>query len=139
MLKRKKTGGRQKGSRNRVQNAVRDSIVKSGDVQEMQGILRQMARGDLPCNVCRGKGKTAFEGPQRKGIRACQSCGGDGFERINPRDRGWAASELLQYVVPKLKSIDHITSDGSMRPTWVIEEAHSPQVNESPDPDTPQV
>ncbi len=64
----------------------------------------------------------------------CQSCWGSGLERLAPKERAWAAGELMQYCEAKLKQVDHTSSDGSNRPVWVVNVApvvQKPQVTES--------
>ena len=42
------------------------------------------------------------------------------MERIGPKDRGWAAAELLSYCEAKRKAIEVSNPDGTMRPSWEV-------------------
>lgn len=65
-------------------------------------------KGDLPCNVCRGKLKTKYRGDDGKlHERTCESCYGTGYEKLSPDARLKAATESAQYVWPKRKAIEH--------------------------------
>ena len=68
----------------------------------------------LECGVCRGKGKTKFQAKSSiddAGERICQSCWGSKLERIDPDARLAAAKELMKYVAPQLKAIEHSGAD----------------------------
>lgn len=81
-------------------------------------ITARIALGDVPCGTCHGIGKTKFQakgGYKTNGFapeRVCQSCWGDGKEKVITRDRLAAASELLQYLHPKRKAIEVTGEDG---------------------------
>lgn len=77
-------------------------------------VLAEQAAGKMKCNVCRGTGKTRYQpahGETGTLERKCQSCYGSGFEKISPKDRGWAAAELAQYLEAKRKAIE-VTGEG---------------------------
>lgn len=87
-------------------------------------ILDQIARGELPCNVCRGSGKTKYQpshGDEVVFERRCQSCYGSGKEKIGPRDRGWAAAELASYLAPKLKAVEVTGAEGGAVQVTLVE------------------
>jgi hypothetical protein len=74
------------------------------------GYLARTVNNDVPCAICRGKGKTKFQPANSErfsGERTCQSCWGSGMERIEPKESAKAASVLLEYCHPKLKAIEH--------------------------------
>ena len=111
--------GRKKGSKNQY-DTVREYLASVGF--NPFEILRNIASGELQCNVCRGKGKTRYQADpsgDRTFERTCQSCYGSGFERINPADRSRASSELCKYVQPQLKQIE------VAKPEWWTRAIHA--------------
>jgi DnaJ-class molecular chaperone len=102
---RKKTGGKKKGVKPVIQS-VREFLAERGS--NPFETLDDIRRGELTCNVCRGKKKTRYQPGQgdKTFERTCQSCYGSGFERINPADRARAAGELAKYCQPQLKAIE---------------------------------
>jgi hypothetical protein len=96
--------------------------------------LALTVNNEIPCGVCNGTGKTAFQplSGDQPGVRTCQSCWGSKRERLSPKERSWAAGELLQYCEAKLKQVDHTSTDGSHRPIWVVNVA--PEVPGIPAP-----
>jgi hypothetical protein len=83
-------------------------------------VLAIAANGDMPCCVCFGTGRTKYMLDGAIHERECQSCYGTLREHISPETRVKAASELAQYLASKRKQVDNISSDGSMRPVWVV-------------------
>ncbi len=127
-------GGRKKGVPNRRTSTIRERLrlLKCDYI----AYLAQTVNNEVICGTCRGKGKTEFQPNhgEKPGIRTCQSCWGSGLERLAPKERAWAAGELMQYCEAKLKQVDHTSSDGSNRPVWVVNVApvvQQPQVTES--------
>ncbi len=101
-----RVGGREKGKKPKIAS-VREYLESAGF--NPFEVLMEIALGNLPCNVCRGKGKTRYQagtGREKTFERTCQSCYGSGFERISPADRARASSELAKYVQPQMKQID---------------------------------
>jgi len=101
-------GGRQKGVPNRDTLTVRQRMEAMGC--DYVGYLAETVNNNIPCAVCRGKGKTKFQpgnSERFSGERTCQSCWGSGLERIEPKESAKAAATLLEYCHPKLKSIEH--------------------------------
>ena len=101
-----KTGGRKKG-----QVPFRTTVAEYLNAVGFNPfeVLKNIADGQLQCNVCRGKGKTRYQADpsgDRTFERTCQSCYGSGFEKISPADRSRAASEISKYVQPQLKQIE---------------------------------
>lgn len=108
--------GRPKGARNKRTQSIEDRIAAAGGHPEV--VLAQVANGTLPCGVCHGRGKTEFQ-PQlgaEPGVRRCQSCWGSRVERISPKERAWAAAELLSYMAPKKKAIEVTGAGGGPIP-----------------------
>lgn len=70
-----------------------------------------LAKGEAPCTVCRGTGKSKFQpGTVEAGHfseRTCQSCYGSGKEKITPQLRGAMAEAVARKTHPDLKAIDH--------------------------------
>ena len=123
-------GGRQKGTPNKISGTIKYRLQQLGC--DPIRFLAKVVNNDVQCGVCRGTGITAFQ-PQHgdePGKRLCQSCWGSKLERLSPKERAWAAGELLQYCESKLKQVDHTSSDGSNRPIWVVnvaQEVKQPQ------------
>lgn len=100
-----KTGGRKKGSLNKA------TLYKSRNPDEdfdPFAIMRAIAKGELPCGVCQGSGKTKWlRKPGGKlAERVCGSCYGSGRERITPELRARMAAELAMYQAPKRRAIE---------------------------------
>lgn len=110
-------------------------------------ILVAIATNNVPCGVCQrtpGKQRVALPWDQQKpcqcngmGVdpdcwkcsgtghqtateRVCQSCYGTLFEAVNPDVRSKVAMKMLDKLVPDLRSVDHVSSDGSQRPAWEL-------------------
>ncbi len=101
-----KTGGRVKGSTNKTKGSI--ALKLAGWKCDPFHVLAQIALGDLPCNVCRGKGKTRYQAASdgdRTFERVCQSCYGSKWERISPAERAKASSDLAKYIQPTLASM----------------------------------
>lgn len=126
--------GRPKGAINRDKATIRERLDRLGC--DYIKYLALTVNNQVECGTCRGKGKTQFQplNGDLPGLRVCQSCWGSGLERLAPKERAWAAGELMQYCEAKLKQVDHTSSDGSNRPVWVVNVApvvQQPQVTES--------
>lgn len=125
MPKGAKYGGRTKGTANKVTQGVAEKLERLG-CDPITG-LATIAGGDLPCNVCRGEGKTKFQparGLTKLATRTCESCYGSGKEKVSPGERLKAYSDLASYVYPKRKAVEHTGLDGgpiqhAMRVTFV--------------------
>jgi len=112
--------------------------------------MATIAMNELPCGVCRGSGKSFYKLPpefhasdctkvlddqglcpcQGIGTRVCESCFGTLYEACSPEIRGKMYAELAHYVHSKRAQLNHTTSDGSMRPIWVVnvaQEVKQPQ------------
>ncbi len=127
-------GGRQKGTPNKISGTIRERLERLGC--DPITYLAKTVNNQVECGKCRGMGKTRFQPThgEEPGVRICQSCWGRKLEQISPKERAWAAGELLQYCESKLKQVDHTSSDGSNRPVWVVNVApvvQQPQVTES--------
>lgn len=119
MAKGIKTGGRVAGTPNKTPF---DAFVAAHKYScNPFEILCMAALGDMPCNVCLGKGRTKYKIDGEIHERTCESCYGSLKEHISPETRVKAASELAQYLAAKRKQIDNISSDGSMRPVWTVQ------------------
>ncbi len=107
----RKTGGRVKGQPNKLTRSLRERI----EAADPADYLIRTMRNDVPCVVCKGKGKTKFQ-PKGDaafpGERTCQSCWGSGKERITPAASADAAAKLMNYIAPTLKAIEHTGADG---------------------------
>ncbi len=113
MAKGHKTGGRRKGSGNKNTATLRERIMNFGC--DPFAVLADIAKGELDCGVCLGKGKTRYQAAgdaERSFERICQSCYGSKRERISPAERGKAAAELAQYLEAKRKAIEHSGPEG---------------------------
>jgi len=137
-----KVGGRKPGTPNKNTRDIQEKLdrLKCDPHQGMAVI----AMNQLPCGVCRGKGKTAYKLPDGShskdcaitearlikgklkctcngvGQRVCESCYGTLFEACSPELRGKMYAELAAYISPKRKAIDILNSDGSLRPAWEV-------------------
>lgn len=117
----KKTGGRKKGSINKLTAAMdrqADPLVLHSNVK-----IRQILEGKLPCTVCRGKGRTRYQpakGENKLLDRTCQSCYGSKLEQLSPELIAKVALEIREYGYPKRKAIEVSNPDGTMRPTWRV-------------------
>lgn len=116
-----KVGGRQKGTPNKSTLGIIEKLAawKCDPFKTLQ----MMADNTMPCSVCRGSGMTKFQpgaGSERfSGQRTCQSCWGSKMERISPKERGWAAGELAQYVAAKRKAVEVSGPEGTTLPITV--------------------
>ena len=100
--------GRPPGSQNKIRKTIVDKLA--GWRCDPFKILRDIALGNVPCGVCRGKGHTKFQpscdGVKGGGERVCQSCWGSKMEKVSPAERSKAASELAQYIAPKQRAVE---------------------------------
>lgn len=100
-------GGRKKGSINKGRLAIKERLEALGC--DYVQYLSDTVNNKVSCSVCRGTGKTKFQpggkSERFQGVRTCQSCWGSGMERLSPKERSWAAGELLQYCESKLGAI----------------------------------
>lgn len=104
-------GGRQKGTLNKRTIDVRATCerLKCNPFE----LFATVVNGDLPCSVCFGKGKSKYKDAfGNLHDRTCESCYGTLKEKISPGDRIRAATELAQYLMPKLKAIEVTGADG---------------------------
>ncbi len=110
-------GGRAKGTQNKSTLTIRDRIQALGNKGPVEYLIATMTN-KIPCVTCKGKGKTKFQ-PKGDaafpGERTCQSCWGSGWERIAPAQSQAAASDLMGYLAPKLKAIEHSVSEDTMQ------------------------
>ena len=109
--------GRPKGAINKSTQSVRDRILALGNKGPVDYLIATMDN-KIPCVTCKGKGQTKFQPKgesSNPGVRDCQSCWGSGMERIAPAASQAAASDLMGYLAPKLKAIEHSIEDGTMQ------------------------
>ena|SRR5258708_1704376 len=101
----RRLGGRQKGTPNK---RTQDFDARLHRLKcDPLSLMTLIVRGEVPCNVCRGKGKTPYRKKDRSlGERTCESCYGSTFEIISPVDRGKTAAELLKYQYPQRKAVE---------------------------------
>jgi hypothetical protein len=100
----KKTGGRKKGSVNKRTEYLKSAAREFDPFEKM----RRLADDDIVCRTCRGRGRTVYQARGKKtGERVCESCFGDGKDRVPLELQGKMAAELAQYQSPKLKAIEH--------------------------------
>lgn len=103
----KKTGGRKKGSLNKLTLALgrqSDPLVSKANER-----IQQILDGKLPCSVCRGKGRTPYQpakGESKLLDRTCQSCYGSKLEQLAPELIAKVALEVREYGYPKRKAIE---------------------------------
>lgn len=108
-----------------------------------------VAKNELPCTVCRGSGRTRYAlaedvrgrpcpcdqqdpacwmcsgtGRQDASERVCQSCWGTRWEPVKPETKLKADEMLLQRIVPTMKQIDHVSTDGSSKPSYQVAILH---------------
>lgn len=129
----KKTGGRQLGTLNKGTIAVKERIAAFGC--DYLAYLCHTVNNNVPCAVCRGKGKTPFQpggNSDEPKNRTCQSCWGSKLERTDPKQSAWAAAELMQYCEAKRKAIEVTGAEGgpvdmSMRVLFVEAENGKPK------------
>lgn len=84
--------------------------------------MAMAVKGDIPCNVCRQRMKTRVK-RKDTGLtheRECQSCKGDGWEKLSPDFRGRMAESLAAYLQPKLASTALTGADGAQLPAWQV-------------------
>ena len=105
-------GGRKLGTPNKNSTRVAEicNRLKCDPVE----LMVKICKGDLPCGVCHGAGRSPFQPARGEsiGVRTCESCYGSGKERIGPRERQAAASDLMGFIYPKLKAIELTGADG---------------------------
>ncbi len=101
----KKTGGRTKGTPNRINSSVAEMLA-ARNCNPFE-VLADIAMGNLECNRCRGKGKTKFQpgNSENPGIRECQSCWSSGKEHITPAEKARASEVLSKYLKPQLQAM----------------------------------
>jgi hypothetical protein len=109
----KKVGGRAKGAPNKLTREAIEILERLG-CNPIEGMAR-IAAGDVPCRVCRGKGKTLYQPAHGKELaeRTCESCYGSGMEIITPELSGKMYAELANYIYPKRKAVEHSGPDGA--------------------------
>jgi len=103
----KKIGGRTKGTPNKLTKEAIEILERLG-CNPIEGMAK-IAAGDIPCRVCRGKGKTLYQPARGKELaeRTCESCYGSGKEIITPELSGKMYAELANYIYPKRRAIEH--------------------------------
>ena len=102
----KKTGGRQKGTTNRIMGSVAEMLV-ARNCNPFE-VLADIALGSLQCNVCRLAGRTPVHLKGGKVTdRQCQSCDGRGWEKLSPAERARASETLCKYLQPTLQAVQH--------------------------------
>lgn len=82
-----------------------------------------VVKGDVPCNVCRQRLVTRVKASRHAGEheRNCQSCKGDGWEKLSPDFRGRMAEALGRYLEPQMQSIQHTGPEGGPIQVQVLE------------------
>lgn len=102
--------GRRAGVPNKASATVRERLA----LMECDhiGYLIATIDNNVPCRVCRGKGKTMYQAGSDGKVRTCQSCWGDGKERIEPKEARASACELLKYTHQQLKAVELTGADG---------------------------
>jgi DnaJ-class molecular chaperone len=104
-------GGRKKGVVNRTTKLIQGLIMSPAHETATER-LQQIVEGKLPCQKCHGKGKTKYQSGAGKIFeRRCESCYGEGLEKLSPELIGKVAMFLRREVVPDLKAIEHSGSD----------------------------
>lgn len=104
-------GGRQKGIVNKTTKIIQ-GLIGGNAHQTAEQRLQQIVDGRLPCQKCHGKGKTKYQaGPGKVFERRCESCYGEGLEKLSPELIGRVAMFLRREIVPELKAIEHRGSD----------------------------
>jgi hypothetical protein len=113
----KKTGGKKLGSLNRTTRLKRSMAAGNEDALAE---MRRIARGDVPCGVCHGRGKTKYQPARRSengewivsdpdagklAERTCLSCYGSGKEIISPELKAKMWAEIAKYERPQLKAV----------------------------------
>lgn len=113
-----------RGSQPGERRGGRKAGTPNKKTEELEAILRRLncspeerlaliANGTLPCCVCFGKGRTHYLGKNGKmEMRKCESCRGTLREKISPSLIKEAAAELLSYLRPKRKAIEHTGPEG---------------------------
>lgn len=105
--------GRKPGSRNKHTMLAAELMAAHG-IEPIEFMCR-IVKGDLPCQVCKGRGKSKYqpntaaaaEGKVTKlRERVCQSCYGSGKEQIPPELILRAAAQLARFKHPELKEIE---------------------------------
>lgn len=112
-------GGRAEGTPNKATASIEEKLARLG-CDPLEGMAR-IALNDLPCGVCRGKGKTKYMRDGKISVRICESCYGTLYEACAPELRGKMLAELAQYVAPKRKAIEHSGPGGGPIETRVLE------------------
>ncbi len=117
--------GRPKGSPNKRTAEVQE-ILAELNCDPVRGAAL-IALGDVPCRVCRGKGKTQFQPQQgnEPGVRTCQSCWGSKKELISPELSGKMYTELLKYIHAQRKAIEHSGNIGQPDLAAVLRERYA--------------
>ena len=107
--------GRPFGAKGKNKAAIKDLL--SGIVEKGKTYVDQVLDGQVPCGVCRGKGKTRYQAAHSNDKtfeRTCMSCYGSGFERLSPDTRLRAALDAINYGHAKIQAVQHsITADAA--------------------------
>ena len=105
-------GGRQKGSVNKTTKLLQGLGNDPAHATASER-LRQIVEGRLPCQKCHGKGKTKYQAGEGKVFeRRCESCYGEGLEKLSPELIAKVALAFRREFVPELKAIEHRGPDG---------------------------
>lgn len=106
-----KFAGKKKGFIDNTQQHIQELCARL-DVDTMEVQIR-IAKGDIPCGTCFGKGKTYYSDETgKKHTRECQSCHGTLREKVNTDQRFKAAADINQYLYRKLKAIELTGAEG---------------------------
>ncbi len=99
--------GRVKGVPNKKTRDLQELCDKLG--HDPKEAMIRIGMGKMDCQTCRGKGKTKYKisGTDRLADRTCESCYGTMMEKISPALIYQANAEILNYLLPKRKSIEH--------------------------------
>lgn len=98
-----KSGGRKKGTANRVTVDVAQKLQNMG--YDPFDTMSKLARGVAECIHCRGAGTVHEPGQKKK--QTCPRCQGSKVEDVPLELRGQMAKELAQYIAPRLKQIEY--------------------------------
>ncbi len=98
----RKTGGRAKGVKNKLTGSVAEMLA-ARNCNPFE-TLADISEGSLMCSDCRRTGVTPVRGAKPH-LRECQSCKGDGWEKVSPAERERASATLCKYVKPQLQAM----------------------------------
>ena len=118
MAKGIKSGGRQKGTPNKINAEVAARLAGLG-CDPIEGMVK-IALRECECPTCQGTLRAKYTlgpvgiylDPDSGKMMTCRTCWGTGKEPILPELRGKMFAELAQYIAPKRKAIEHSPGDG---------------------------